>query len=315
MHPAYSVILFTTASGAGYGLLAMMALFAAGGALPIDRWFALTGFALAFGGITFGLLASTYHLGHPERAWRAMSQWRSSWLSREGVLALGTYVPALAFAWGWVIEQEYGGSWRMIAVITAVLSVLTVYCTAMIYTSLRPIRAWHNHLTVPLYLSIAFWTGMLWLNALTHVFGAHNPNVGMMLVVAGFLGFYVKRKYWRLIDTNPSWVTPEGATGLGSLGKVRLLDPPNTQDCYIQTEMGFRIAREHRVKLRRIAFVCLFLVPLPLSVFTMEAGPWVAIPGAVLAAVIAMIGAVVDRWLFFAEAKHTAMLYWGAETS
>jgi DMSO reductase anchor subunit len=315
MHPAYSVIIFTTASGAGFGLLAMMALFAAAGELPANRWFALTGFVLALGAVTAGLLASTFHLGHPERAWRALSQWRSSWLSREGVLALGTYVPALALGWGWVVEETVTGPWRTLAVATAILAAFTVYCTGMIYASLRPIRAWFNHLTVPYYLCMAFWTGMLWLNVLVHLFGAHNPHVGMVLVIAGFLAFYVKRKYWRLIDTNPVWVTPESATGLGGIGRVRMLDAPNTQDSYVQTEMGFRIARTHASKLRRIAFTCLFLIPLPLAVFTMESGPWIAIPGALLAAAITMGGALVDRWLFFAEAKHTAMLYWGAETS
>src|SRR3546814_19100996 len=85
----------------------------------------------------------------------------------------------------------------------------------MIYASLRPIRAWFNHLTVPVYLTLALWTGVLWLNLLAHLFGAHSPAIGMVLVIAGFLAFYVKRKYWRLIDINPSWVTPESATGLG----------------------------------------------------------------------------------------------------
>ncbi|MBT4940732.1 MAG: dimethyl sulfoxide reductase anchor subunit, partial [Rhodospirillaceae bacterium] len=101
MHPAYSVIFFTAASGAGYGLLGLMGVLNAGGYLPSDKWFGLTGFFLALGLITFGLLASTFHLGHPERAWRALTQWRSSWLSREGVLAVLTYVPAGLFAIGW----------------------------------------------------------------------------------------------------------------------------------------------------------------------------------------------------------------------
>jgi DMSO reductase anchor subunit len=315
MHPAYSVIIFTTASGAGYGLLAVMALFAAAGALPADRWFALCGFVLAFGAITGGLLSSTFHLGHPERAWRALSQWRSSWLSREGVMAIGTYVPALALAWGMVVEMDHTGPWRMMAVATALLSAFTVYCTAMIYASLRPIRAWFNHLTVPYYLTMALWTGTLWLNVLSHLFGSHSPHLGMLLVIAGFLAFFVKIRYRRLIDNNPSWVSPESATGLGNLGIVRLLDAPNTQESYVQTEMGFKIARAHARKLRAIGMIGLFYLPLPLAVFTMEAGPWIAIPGALLAAVIAMVGALTDRWLFFAEAKHTAMLYWGAEDS
>ena len=94
MHPAYSVILFTTASGAGYGLLVWLALGGMLGLVPAERWLGIVGFGLAFALITAGLLSSTAHLGRPERAWRAFSQWRSSWLSREGVMAVATYVPA-----------------------------------------------------------------------------------------------------------------------------------------------------------------------------------------------------------------------------
>ena len=77
MHPSYSVILFTTASGAGYGMLALLALGAVLGQLPADRWFGFTAFATSLGLVTFGLLSSTFHLGHPERSWRAVGQWRS----------------------------------------------------------------------------------------------------------------------------------------------------------------------------------------------------------------------------------------------
>ena len=96
MRPAYSVILFTTTSGAGYGLLAVLGLLLLLGlaARPAvarrgQRW--PSALALA----TVGLLASTFHLGRPERAWRAFSQWRTSWLSREGVAALAVYAAAL----------------------------------------------------------------------------------------------------------------------------------------------------------------------------------------------------------------------------
>ena len=70
MHPAYSVLVFTTFSGAGYGLLVSMALFGMTGGVPPDRWLGVSGFVLALGMITVGLLSSTFHLGHPERAWR-----------------------------------------------------------------------------------------------------------------------------------------------------------------------------------------------------------------------------------------------------
>src|SRR3712207_4420362 len=97
MHPALSVIVFTTSSGMGYGLLTLLGLGGAFGLLPAAPGFGIAAFALALGLVTAGLLSSLLHLGRPERAWRALSQWRSSWLSREGVLALATFVPAGRF--------------------------------------------------------------------------------------------------------------------------------------------------------------------------------------------------------------------------
>ncbi len=84
MNPAFSVILLTTASGAGYGMLFWLGILNAAGVMPADLSFGIPAMFIALALATIGLLASTLHLGHPERAWRAISQWRSSWLSREG---------------------------------------------------------------------------------------------------------------------------------------------------------------------------------------------------------------------------------------
>lgn len=315
MKPAYSVIVFTTLSGAGYGLLALLAVFAIIHRVPTDRWFGLISFTIAFAMIAAGLIASTYHLGHPERAWRALSQWKSSWLSREGIFAVATFVPGLLFAFGWVVMQTVEGPWRMMAAATVVLCVLTVFCTAMIYASLRTIRAWFNPHTVRVYLALALWTGSLWFNLLTLLFGNYTPPVGYTFVIAGMAAFYFKRKYWMFVDRQPDWVTPESATGLGEFGTVRLLDAPNTQENYVQQEMGFRLARQHVQKLRRWAFFGYFLIPWCVASFTVDSDTWLRIPGAIIAVIVVMGGVMVERWLFFAEAKHTTMLYYGAENS
>jgi DMSO reductase anchor subunit len=315
VHPAYSVIFFTTASGAGYGLLALMAVFAAAGALPPDLWLGLIGFGLSLGAITFGLLSSTFHLGHPERAWRAFSQWRSSWLSREGVASVATYVPAGLFGIGWVFLGDNRGVWAAFGLIAAAGAVATVACTAMIYASLKPIHAWSNPHVLPNYLALALLTGALWFGALVRVFGYWSPWVALVCVAAIIVAFWFKRAYWRFIDTTRGRPTVESATGLGALGKVRLLDPPNTQENYVQTEMGYTIARKHAAKLRRIAFVGLFAVPLVLVLIGMDAPAWLGIPCLVLAALSASAGVVVERWLFFAEAKHAVMLYYGADAA
>ena len=137
----------------------------------------------------------------------------------------------------------------------------------------------------------------------------------MVVVVLGILTLILKRKYWMFIDTATTWVPVESATGLKNFGSVKLLENPSTQENFIQQEMGYKIARKHAEKLRRIAFLSYFLIPWCLALVTMESEPWVKLPSAFSAAVIVMVGTMIERWLFFAEAKHTAMLFYGAETS
>jgi len=309
LHPAYSVIFFTTASGAGYGLLILLAAFGITGVLPPDRWLGIVGFGFSLGTITFGLLASTFHLGHPERAWRAFSQWRSSWLSREGVASVVTYAPALVFAYGWVVDGAVNGA---AGALTIVCAIATLTCTGMIYASLKPIHAWHNRLVVPNYFALAAATGMLLVNVLAELFGRNQPMIALATVAALFIAFYFKLAYWRFIDTTRGPASVASATGLGRFGSVRLLDAPNTQENYVQTEMGFRIARKHAAKLRRMCWLMLFLAPLVLVLIGMGRHPVLAIPCAVLAAISGCVGVLIERWLFFAEAKHAVTLYYGA---
>lgn len=313
MHPAYSVIFFTTAAGAGYGLLALLGVLAAVRILPPERWFGLTGLVVALGGITAGLLSSTLHLGHPERAWRAFSQWRSSWLSREGVLSIVTYGPALAFAYAWIVEADTGGIWAWFGVISAVCAAVTVYATGMIYATLKPIHAWHNRWVVPNYLALGLYTGAAWLLAIAGSFAIAPRDVSYIVVVTLLIAFYFKRSYWRFIDTTASPATAESATALGAFGKVRLLDPPNTQANYLQKEMGYAVARKHAAKLRRLTFILLFAAPFVLVLLAIAGGRDLSVAASLVAAASASVGVVIERWLFFAEARHTVMLYYGAE--
>ena len=315
MNPAYSVIFFTTASGAGYGLIFLLALFGALNGVPIDPWFGAIGLGLGTALVTGGLLSSTMHLGHPERAWRAYSQWKSSWLSREGVLATTTYVPLILTAWGWVIMGAIDGNFAFIAALLALMCVLTVHSTGMIYATLRTISAWHNRLTVPGYLAFALLSGSAWFHALAQIFGYQTPEIALVVIVALFLCFYIKRKYWRSIDMYPGPSTPESATGLHDLGKVQLLDPPTMTENFVQREMGYTIARKHGQKLRRLCFISYFLIPIVLTGLTSSADPWLAIPGTLITAISVSVGVVIERWLFFAEAKHVSMLYYGADSA
>ena len=159
MNPAYSVILFTTASGAGYGLLALLGLMGARWGLPTSLLFAGVTLVIALGLITMGLLASTLHLGRPERAWRALSQWKTSWLSREGVAAVLTYPVAFAFGLNWSGLAPYPHAIAPLGMLTALFALTTVFTTGKIYATLTTIRAWNQPLTVPVYLFFALASG------------------------------------------------------------------------------------------------------------------------------------------------------------
>ncbi|MCC7271544.1 MAG: dimethyl sulfoxide reductase anchor subunit [Alphaproteobacteria bacterium] len=312
MHPALSVIVFTSASGAGYGLLALLGLLAPFGVLPDSRTFGCVALGLALAAIAGGLLSSTLHLGHPERAWRAMSQWRSSWLSREGLAAVATFVPAGLFAALWV----FGGTVSPgLGLLSTAGAIVTVYCTAMIYASLKPIQRWCNGWVAPNYLAMAAMTGALWLHLLCRLFAFPSAAVAWLAVAATATALLLKVGYWRFIDGSRSASTAETATGLGRIGKVRLLEAPHTSDNYLLEEMGFRIARRHAARLRRIALLAGFAAPLLLAAAAaLVPGP-IGAAAALLSAPLATAGVLVERWLFFAEARHTVTLYYGASTA
>jgi sulfite dehydrogenase (quinone) subunit SoeC len=313
MHPAYSVILFTTASGAGLGLLAWLALLALLGAIPAERWLGLTGLGLAFVLVTGGLIASTTHLGRPERAWRAFSQWRTSWLSREGVMAVATAGPAAVLGVGWVLLESVDGAFAIAAALTVVCAELTLYCTGMIYASLRTIRQWYQPLTAPIYVALGFASGAVLLHALLVVFGQAAPWSAWLAILCLVVGAALKWAYWLRIDGELRTYTIEAATGLGHFGKVRALEPPHTQPNFVMREMGYRVARKHAQRLRQLTL--LFAFALPIAFLLLSLIPAAGIIGALLATLSMALGLWVERWLFFAEAEHVSMLYYGADAA
>ncbi len=313
MHPAKSVILFTTLSGAGYGLLFWFAVLNFVGIMPGAATSAPA--VLLLGGflVTAGLLSSTLHLGHPERAWRALSQWRSSWLSREGVMALLTYLPWIAFAAGWHLSGSTGGWIALAGLAGAACCLVTVYTTAMIYASLKPIEAWSNHWVPAGYLVLALATGAVLLNAVCHWSGGPALVFDLVAAISLAAALLLKIGYWHFLDGKKPASTMESATGLGGGpgGQVRLFEAPHSGDNYLMKEMGFRIARANAGALRLAALVLGFLVPIALTLIgALSANPASPAMATVIAA-LALAGVLLERWLFFAEARHTQALYYG----
>ncbi|BCG97705.1 dimethyl sulfoxide reductase anchor subunit family protein [Mesorhizobium sp. 131-2-1] len=310
MHPTFSVVFFTTATGAGYGLLALLGVLGGLGFVEPDFWLGLVGMGLALGLIAAGLLSSTGHLGRPERAWRAFSQWRSSWLSREGVSSMATFIPAGLFGIGWVLLGRHGGWVAVAGLLTALGAVTTVCTTGMIYASLKPIAQWHSRFTLPGYLIFSAMTGAVLLNALLQVFGVGSVALPAFSVLATLAGWGWKLATWRYNDRLEIPTTANTATGLAG-GTVRSLEWPHTEENYLLKEMGFRIARKHAAKLRRIAQALAFALP-ALFIAGAFVLPWPAAAVlSTLAALLQFAGMLVERWLFFAEAKHTVTLYYG----
>lgn len=309
MHPAYSVIFFTTASGAGYGLLAWLGLGATFGLIDADFWLGFVGLGLAFALVTAGLLSSTFHLGHLERAWRAFSQWRSSWLSREGVMAVATYVPAGLFAIGWVFFANTDGAFAVLGLLAAICAIVTVGTTAMIYASLKPIAQWHSRYTLPAYLLFSVMTGATLACALLATF-ATVPGVALIGALAlTVAGWALKRMIWRHNDGIVPTSTASSATGLEG-GTVRSVEWPHTEANYLLKEMGHRVARKHAERLRQIAQLLAFFLPIVLLLAALAMSGVAAALLTWSAAIAQLAGMLVERWLFFAEAKHTVTLYY-----
>ena len=345
MRPTFSIIFFTVVSGAGYGLWFLIGLGlafywptcgargqpdASGFSLRLCVYPGLIDYGLALGFVltTAGLLSSLAHLGKPQRAWRALSQWRSSWLSREGVAALLTYVPVFGIVasglLSWWQLKNYSPvsqpdlwvdtrvAYPVFGALLAVGAMLTVICTAHIYSSLKPIRAWCNRFVVAGYLLLGLYSGALLSWALATLPPAsvrrETPALLAGLVVLALICAALKYFYWRDVDRSPP-IDVGHATGLDAQGTVRSFEQPHTEENYLTHEMGFVLARKHAAELRTIALISGFALPAILAIFGIVVP--VARPAAAWCALVfGFAGIFVERWLFFAEARHAVIAFY-----
>lgn len=288
MHPAPSVIVFSVLSGAGFGLLAFLGL----GLPAVTGWTAFAFFAIAYGLAVGGLLASSFHLGRPERALKAFTQWRTSWLSREAWSAVIALTTMALFAIGLIFLDT---NWRLLGLIGAVASLLTVFTTSMIYTQLKTVPRWNTPLTPALFLSLSLAGGAL-------LAGQVRIAIGL-LVLAGILQVVAWTAGDRALARSGS--TLATATGLGEAGSVRAFEPPHTGTNYLLREFVHVVGRKHAGRLRVISFILMILLPILLLIL-----PFSHLFAA-LAVLSFLAGAFVSRWLFFAEAEHVVGLYYG----
>ncbi len=292
MHPAKSVIAFTTLSGFGFGLIFWLCL----GATGVSGWTAFAFCCIAGIPAVAGLLASTFHLGHPERAIKALSQWRSSWLSREGIAAIATLICFGLYALLWVFFDTR--IW-VLGVVTALLSAYTIFCTAMIYTQLKTVPRWNSART-----PLKFMLYALALPAMVAILPGLALCYLLVLLVVQIL-------HWRRGDEGLAGrgSSPETATGLGGIGAVRLLEAPHSGPNYLMKEMVYQVGRERAATLRAITVILGFVIPvLILLMWLFGTFSHLII---IVAALSQFAGTIASRWLFFAEASHAVGLYYG----
>ncbi|MGJ5621011.1 dimethyl sulfoxide reductase anchor subunit family protein [Sulfitobacter sp. MF3-043] len=288
MHPAPSVIFFSTFSGLGFGLLIWLGL----GVPEVSGWSAFAFFAIAYLLAVGGLISSTFHLGHPERALKAFTQWKTSWLSREGWCAVAALVLMALYGAGLVF---FGAKWTLLGLLGAFFSLATVFTTSMIYTQLKTIPRWHQPLTPFNFLSLSIAGGAL-------LAGQVMWSI-VLLVLSGV----IQAATWVIGDKAlaSSGTDMASATQLGGIGKVRAFEPPHTGTNYLLREFVHVIGRKHSEKLRIIALGLMVVLPVILLLL-----PFNHII-AVVAVLAHVAGVLTARWLFFAEAEHVVGLYYG----
>ncbi len=326
MKPSLSIIFFTVSSGAGLGLLALLALGdLLDQALPSDAL--MQGVAVALALVAAGLASSVLHLAKPANAWRSFSRFRTSWLSREAVFAACLFPVALAYGvLAWTAED--GVLRALVALGVALLAWAVLVSTAMIYASLKPIRQWYSAWTPVNYLLLGHWSGAVLLLGLARVHGAHERSFGWLAGVLGVAALIAKIGQWRAITAGardgptleraigvpqysneyPNKYAIEGARPPGmTVARARLFDVGHSHGTFLTDEFGFVLARRNAVALRIAALSAGFGVPAAwiASGMANAAVAWIA-------AIVCLAGLLAERWLFFAEAQHTVRLYHGA---
>ncbi len=171
------------------------------------------GIALALTLTIAGLASSGLHLAKPSNAWRAFSRFRTSWLSREAVLAVA--LVAVALVYGGSVAAEARDALRMpVALLALALCCAVLFCTAMIYASLKPIRQWHTWWTPACYVLLGHWSGALLLLTLALAYRAEPKPYRWLALAIGVAALIAKLGYWRATGSGKDSLTLERAIGV-----------------------------------------------------------------------------------------------------
>ena len=319
MKPAFSVIFLTTLLGAGQGLF--LALFthqsyALFGLLPLqpDAFYG-NGSVLVLLLLAGGLIASFFHLGRPERAWRSATQWRTSWLSREvivlpvfmgmvflyGVSHLSGYRPeVVTLPGGLIIDLS-----SVLGAIGTLLAFALFICTAMIYACLRFLREWHSPLTVINYILMGGSSGFV-LAAFYAASAAPDQAdffVGWAIIITllAFAG-----RWASLVRNGRLKPTSTMQTALGVKHPHIVQRSMGSMGGSFNTREFFHGKNKAFFRAIKPAFLILVFV-LPLALLAIGLFSPVILG---FAFILQYVGLLAERWFFFAQAHHPQNLYY-----
>lgn len=302
MHPALSIIFFTVTAGMGYGLAILVCIHQAFGlseSFTALQFMLVMGIALALA--TVGLLASTLHLANPKNAWRALSQFKRSWLAREAVLALAFYPLALVTT-SMVWSDESSLLSLILLLATAALALLTVYSTGMIYACLKTVRQWYTPITPLGFCSLAVLSGAAALNMIAESMNKTSYWLYGVLLFCVVAAFACKLAIWLCFKSTTGSLS--SATGLAK-PNIRLLDIGHSAPNFLTREFGYRLSAKKRYCLRALMLALIIITPLVFLYADLVAS------NAAYLMAACYLGVLIERWLFFAEAEHVVRLYHG----
>ena len=289
MHPAPSIILFTVLSGFGFGLTSIVGLLQFLNQISMVDIIIFSSMGLFFS--TIGLISSFFHLANKKNAIKSMSQWQTSWLSREAISSIFCLSIVVGNI-GWIFVQDMYIS--EVGIILFLLSLITVFTTSMIYAQLKTVPSWNNMLTPTLFIFAALAGGSILIT--------DHASLVLLLIFAVLqvLFWYIADRSFIDIET-----TVGTALGFSKNEDIRAFDAAHTNRNYLLNEMVYKVARKHAVKIRYISFFAAFVLPMSLILI---------FPGnfsvSVLIIASHLVGIYFSRWLFFAEAKHSVSFYY-----